>query len=98
MIAKRQPIENISDVGGEPSQLAYKEFAFKKGDVVYMRMAAGGGYGNPLERDPQLVLEDVLDGIVSEQAAQKVYGVALDESKKAVDALLTKSLRATGIS
>ena len=73
--------------------LAYKEFEFKKGDVVYMKMASGG-YGDPLERDPRLVLEDVIDGLVSEQAAREVYGVVLDEQKEAVDFVQTKSLRA----
>jgi N-methylhydantoinase B/oxoprolinase/acetone carboxylase alpha subunit len=74
--------------------LAYKEFEFKKGDVVYMKMASGGGYGEPLERDPQLVLADVVDGLVSERAAQEVYGIVLDEKKEAVDLVKTKSLRA----
>lgn len=58
-----------------------------------MKMASGA-YGDPLERDPQLVLEDVIDGLVSEQAAQEVYGVVLDEKKEAADLMQTKSLRA----
>jgi N-methylhydantoinase B len=74
--------------------LAYKEFEFKEGDVVYMRMASGGGYADPLERDPQLVLEDVVDGLVSERAAREVYGVVLDQNREAVDWLQTKTLRA----
>ena len=93
-IHNKQSIEEIADVGGRASTLAYKEFEFKKGDVVYMKMASGGGYGDPLERDPQLVLEDVIDGLVSEQAAQEVYGVVLDEQKEAADFVQTKSLRA----
>jgi len=93
-IRNKQSIEEIADVGGRASTLAYKEFEFKKGDVVYMKMASGGGYGDPLERDPQLVLEDVIDGLVSEQAAQEVYGVVLDEKKEAADLVKTKSLRA----
>lgn len=58
-----------------------------------MKMASGA-CGDPLERDPQLVLEDVIDGLVSEQAAQEVYGVVLDEKKEAADLMQTKSLRA----
>ncbi len=84
-----------SEATGRASPLAYKEFrSFRKGDVVYMKMASGGGYGDPLERDPQLVLEDVIDGLVSEQAAREVYGVVLDEQKEAADFVQTKSLRA----
>jgi len=93
-IQNKQPIQEIADVGGQASPLAYKEFEFKKGDVVYMRMASGGGYGDPLERDPQLVLEDVIDGLVSAMAAREVYGVVLDEKKEAADLGKTRSLRA----
>ena len=93
-VRNRQPIQDIADLGGRPSMLAYKEFEFNEGDVVYMRMASGGGYADPLERDPQLVLEDVIDGLVSERAAREVYGVVLDQKREAVDWLQTKSLRA----
>ena len=71
-----------SVVGGQASTLAYKEFEFKNGDVIYMKMASGGGYGDPLERIPQLVLEDVTEGLVSKEAAQEVYGVVIDEKKE----------------
>ena len=59
-----------------------------------MRMASGGGYGDPLERDPLLVLEDVIDGVVSEQAAREVYGVVLDRKTETVDFTETTALRA----
>jgi N-methylhydantoinase B len=41
--------------------------------------AGGGGYGDPLERDPEAVLADVLEGWVTARAARDVYGVALVE-------------------
>jgi N-methylhydantoinase B/oxoprolinase/acetone carboxylase alpha subunit len=93
-IQTKQPIDDIAKLGGQAANLAYKEFEFKNGDVVYMKMASGGGYGDPLQRDPQLVLEDVIEGLVSEEAAREVYGVALDAKKDAVDLTETKSLRA----
>src|SRR5262252_452206 len=93
-IRNKEPIEEIVDVGGRPSLLAYKEFEFKPGEAVYMRMASGGGYGDPLERDPLLVLEDVIDGVVSEQAAREVYGVVLDRKTETVDFTETTALRA----
>jgi hypothetical protein len=40
-------------------------------------------------------LEDIIEGLVSEQAAQAVYGVVLRENKQAVDLAATKSLRTT---
>ena len=45
------------------------------GDRFLNFSAGGGGYGNPRERDPQQVAEDVLDGYVSVEAAQAIYGV-----------------------
>ncbi|HUK42529.1 MAG TPA: hydantoinase B/oxoprolinase family protein, partial [Candidatus Acidoferrales bacterium] len=93
-IQAKQAIENINDVGGRAANLAYKEFEFKKGDVVYMKMASGGGYGDPLERDPQLVLEDVIEGLVSEQAAREIYGVIFDHDNETVDLAGTDNLRA----
>jgi N-methylhydantoinase B len=59
-----------------------------------MKMASGGGYGDPLERDPQLVLEDVIEGLVSEQAAREIYGVVLDQKNETVDLAETNNLRA----
>jgi hypothetical protein len=42
---------------------------------------AGGGSGSPFERDPALVLEDVLDGKVSVEAARERYGVVIEDGK-----------------
>ena len=95
VIKQKRPIEDISDLGGRASSLAYKEFEFKKNDVVYMRVASGGGYGDPLEREPQRVLADVIDGIVSEKAARDIYGVVLEPTGQAVDLTATEDLRAT---
>ena len=38
----------------------------------------GGGYGDPIDREPQLVLDDVAVGLVSEAAAREIYGVVVD--------------------
>jgi N-methylhydantoinase B len=48
------------------------------GGVVELRTGGGGGFGDPLERDPERVREDVLDGYVSIEAAAREYGVVLD--------------------
>ena len=47
------------------------------GDVVVMQSAGGGGFGDPLERDPERVHEDVVAGYVSLERAQDGYGVVL---------------------
>ncbi|MFF0770739.1 hydantoinase B/oxoprolinase family protein [Nonomuraea wenchangensis] len=52
----------------------------RAGDRFVNRTAGGGGYGDPLDRDPAAVVADVLDGYVSAQAAERIYGVVVDAS------------------
>ncbi len=56
--------------------------------------SGGGGWGPPMERDPDRVLRDVRDGVVSAGAARAVYGVALTADGRAIDAAATAALRA----
>jgi N-methylhydantoinase B len=51
--------------------------AHDAGEAFEYIYGGGGGWGNPLERDPQRVLEDVLDEYVSKEAAEREYGVVL---------------------
>ena len=51
----------------------------KPGDVVSYRTCGGGGYGNPRERDAELVKRDVREGKVSVERAREVYGVVMDD-------------------
>ena len=62
---------------------------------VRMKAASpgGGGWGKPEERDPQKVLRDVRDGIVSLEAAQSLYRVVLSEDRRSVDNGSTARLR-----
>ncbi len=64
-------------------------------EVLSFRGGGGGGYGSPLERDPERVLEDVLNGYVSLEKATEDYGVVIDSEKRAVDLAATKKLRET---
>jgi len=66
--------------------------AIVAGDVVVMRSAGGGGYGDPLERDPERVRADVAAGYVSRPRAREGYGVALRDDGT-VDAAETTALR-----
>ena len=54
--------------------------ALEPGERVVSVSGGGGGYGDPRERDPRLVLEDVLEGWVSRESAAGVYGVVLREA------------------
>lgn len=60
-------------------------------DVLYVRHEGAAGYGDPLERDPDLVARDVATGLVSDGAAREVYGVVI--SAGAVDPSATARQR-----
>ncbi|MBI3014308.1 MAG: hypothetical protein HYY65_04395, partial [Candidatus Tectomicrobia bacterium] len=57
---------------------SYPSIPLKDGDVFSSRQGAGGGFGDPLERDPALVARDVKRLAVSPEVARAVYGVVLD--------------------
>jgi len=56
-----------------------------KDDILYIRYDGGGGYGDPLDRDPELVLKDLLWGLITEGPARDIYGVVIDLANKRVD-------------
>jgi N-methylhydantoinase B len=64
-----------------------------RGDTYCHVAAGGGGMGSPLDRDPEAVLADVLDGKVSVEAAHELYGVVLSGSPQVVDADATAARR-----
>jgi N-methylhydantoinase B len=70
----------------------------QKGQRIMYDYGGGGGWGDPLDRDPQAVLDDVLDEYVSHEAAQRIYGVvltgSLEELTLELDAESTRELRA----
>jgi len=70
-----------------------REFGYD--DVISFQQSGAGGYGDPLERDPQRVLEDVLDDYVSIEAARRDYGVVITGAAPAltVDERATRELR-----
>ena len=63
------------------------------GSVVDLNTGGGGGYGPAAERDPERVRADVLDGYVSRGAAERDYGVVLDD-RLGIDRAATERLRA----
>ncbi|MBI4493109.1 MAG: hydantoinase B/oxoprolinase family protein [Chloroflexi bacterium] len=65
----------------------------RAGDTIRLEMPGGGGYGDPVQREPERVLADVLNGYVSVEAAREVYRVALDPETLAIDAEATARLR-----
>ncbi|HEX2196733.1 MAG TPA: hydantoinase B/oxoprolinase family protein [Actinomycetota bacterium] len=64
------------------------------GDVFTMRAGGGGGYGDPLRRPPEKVLEDVRNGYVSVGEAKRSYGVIVDDQTLELDEEATAEYRA----
>jgi N-methylhydantoinase B len=64
-----------------------------EGDVVRFITGMGGGYGDPMKRDPQAVLDDVIDGYITVEIAEKVYGVAVVGDPAEIDEVETHRLR-----
>ena len=63
------------------------------GDQILLRTPGGGGYGSPLDREPDKVLRDVLDGLIDPARAADVYGVVMDADLASVDIPATVRLR-----
>ncbi len=76
-------------INGDELSETVREAALKPGDTVQVNMNAGGGYGDPLQRDPELVLGDVLDGYVTLAGARADYGVVIDEQSLTIDQAAT---------
>lgn len=76
---------------GGPAQTA--SLIFKRGDVYKVTHGGGGGVGDPLLRDVELVRKDIVDGYVSAEAGRAIYGVVL-AGDGAVDSAATQEQRA----
>ena len=63
------------------------------GDVISYRTSGGGGYGPAFNRDPQAILDDVLQGKISINRARERYGVEISLSSQKVDMASTEDLR-----
>jgi 5-oxoprolinase (ATP-hydrolysing) len=68
-------------------------FRLKAGDTLTITVPNSGGYGDPLERDPELVLSDVLDGFTTLELAERDYGVVIDPETMQLDLEATARLR-----
>jgi N-methylhydantoinase B len=65
----------------------------KEGDAFLLRAGGGGGFGDPFQRPPSRVAEDVRQGYVTVVAARDCYGVAVDPETFMIDAAETARLR-----
>ena len=68
---------------------------YNKGDLVTIGFSTGGtGYGDPLERDPQTLAEDIEKGVISDWSVKNIYKVVWDPQRRRVDVAATKERRA----
>jgi N-methylhydantoinase B len=65
------------------------------GERLLFEMGGGGGWGNPLDRQPDHVLNDVIGGYVSSESAEREYAVVIRQNDNcySVDAKATRGLR-----
>jgi N-methylhydantoinase B len=87
------PMEFEALDGALEAKLSEDTF-LNKGDVFERVACGGGGFGDPLERDPDWVRRDVQQGLVSRQCAEEIYGVVLRAEANIVDEMRTKEKRA----
>jgi N-methylhydantoinase B/oxoprolinase/acetone carboxylase alpha subunit len=65
-----------------------------EGEIWIQRIGGGGGYGDPLERDPQTVISDLRVGLISPEVADAVYHVVWDEETLELGLEATEAARA----
>jgi N-methylhydantoinase B len=86
--------KSFSELDGTREDVSWGMHRLSDGEVLYIASNGGGGYSDPLERDPNAVVRDVHDRLVSRDCAQRVYGTVIDESGS-YDAKATTELRRT---
>ena len=78
---------------GTGSSGKFSNVILEAGDRSLLRTPGGGGYGNPLDRDPKLVEQDVLDELLDIEDAANNYGVVITPDRLTVDLTATNQLR-----
>lgn len=90
---KAPDVEVRTPDGNESHHLKVNSLPVPRGTEIHSQTGGGGGYGDPRARNPELVRNDVLDGYITREHAQLVYGVALTDDL-AIDEQATGRLRA----
>jgi N-methylhydantoinase B len=74
---------------------AHVHLHVKPGDRVYHKVHGSGGYGDAYDREPEMVLLDVVEGKITVDHARDVYGVVVDPERLTLDREATLNLRRT---
>ena len=87
--------ESFDEIMGERTEtVQWGDYTAAEGDILYVRFQGGGGYGDPIDREPEPTLQDVRLGAVTVGAVYEIYGVVLDEAQQRVDEEATRAQRA----
>ena len=70
-----------------------RAMTIRRGDVFRHELAGAGGWGDPLERDPQAVLRDVRNEMIGRDCARRDYGVIVEAEAWRFDESATAALR-----
>jgi N-methylhydantoinase B len=70
----------LSELSGKPEVVSWGVFNVEANDTLYVRWNGAGGYGDPLQRDPEAVGRDLVEGVVSRESALCAYGVVIDQT------------------
>ena len=89
----RQEVVGGMTEDGQWSNPLLRGHKLSHGDTFLFETTGGGGWGNPLERPVQDVLDDVLDDYISLAKARDVYGVVIEPNKQTVENEATEKLR-----
>ncbi len=87
---------NVLDPGCATEQALHAKLTMtlRRGQVFRHALPGGGGWGDALDRDPELVARDLRDGLVSIEAAAHDYGVVASGDPPQIDLPATETLRA----
>ena len=83
--------QSLSSIPGEKESISWGVFPLMGNDALYVRWNGGGGVGDSLDREPRAVLSDVINSLISPEAAKEIYGVVI--SNNLVDEAKTIELR-----
>ncbi len=92
--ANGSPSMSILNPGTEDREIPTMGMTpIRQGDLIRHTLAGGGGWGDPFERDPELVRADVRNELLSIDSAAGIYGVVIDSDTLEVDEVRTRQLR-----
>ncbi|CAB4530335.1 unannotated protein [freshwater metagenome] len=83
--------QSLSSIPGEKEAISWGVFPLMGKDALYVRWNGGGGVGDPLDREPASVVIDVINEVISPEAAREIFGVEIQGEK--IDAAKTEKLR-----